>query len=143
MIFWIAAGGLPATWAEWQPRYDGFVERYNQVRPHEALAMRRPAERYRPSERCYRPEVAAWLYPTGLNVCRVDAAGMVRVAGPRYFVCEALVHQEVALEQVGQQILVRFRNMYVRELNLRARTTLPFIYPVREIEIADHLLPMS
>jgi transposase InsO family protein len=133
--------GLPATWEQWQARYDGFVERYNQVRPHEALAMQRPVERYRPSARRYRAEVPPWLYPAGLTVCRVDASGMVRVAGHRYFVCEALVHQEVALEQVGQQILVRFRNMYFRELNLPAHTTLPFIYPVSEV--TGHLLPMS
>jgi len=36
---------------------------------------------------------------------------------------------------------VRFRNMYFRELNLTTRTTLPFNYPVSEIN--DHLLPMS
>lgn len=65
----------------------------------------------------------------------------MRVAGHRYFVCEALVHQEVALEAIGQQLLVRFRSMYFRELNLATRTTLPFIYPVSEIN--GHLLPMS
>lgn len=66
--------------------------------------------------------------PPGLNVGRVDAAGTVRVAGNRYFVCEAMTHQEVARETIGSQILVRFRNMYFRELNLTARTALPFIY---------------
>jgi hypothetical protein len=117
------------------------VTRYNQVRPHEALAMQRPAERYHPSARRYRAEVAPWIYPPGLNVGRVDAAGTVRVEGHRYFVCGALVHQEVALETIGSQILVRFRNMYFREFNLTARTTLPFIYPVSEIN--GNLLPMS
>ena len=68
-------------------------------------------------------------------------AGTVRVAGHRYFVCEALGHQEVALETIGSQILVRFRNMYFRELNLTTRTTLPFIYPISEIQ--GNLLPMS
>jgi hypothetical protein len=133
--------GWPTAWEQWQPRYDAFVTRYNQVRPHEALAMQRPAERYQPSARRYRPEVSPWVYPAGLTLCRVDAAGTVRVAGHRYFVCEALVHQEVALETIGQQILVRFRNMYFRELNLAARTTLPFIYPISEIQ--GNLLPMS
>lgn len=133
--------GWPTAWEQWQPRYDAFVTRYNQVRPHEALAMQRPAERYQPSARRYRPEVSPWVYPAGLTLCRVDAAGTVRVAGHRYFVCEALVHQEVALETIGSQILVRFRNMYFRELNLAARTTLPFIYPISEIQ--GNLLPMS
>src|SRR5262245_22122448 len=34
--------GLPERWEQWQERYDGFVERYNHLRPHESLGMRRP-----------------------------------------------------------------------------------------------------
>jgi transposase InsO family protein len=125
--------GLPERWEQWQERYDGFVERYNCVRPHEALGMRRPAERYRPSERRYVGRVEAWNYPAGLEVRTIDAAGTVRVAGHRYFVCEALVHRRVALEVVGEQVLVRYRTMYVRELNLGRRSTLSFVYPVAEV----------
>ena len=66
--------GLPEQWEQWQPRYDGFVERYNQVRPHEALAMQRPAERYRPSARHYQPQVADWIYPSELEVLRLNGA---------------------------------------------------------------------
>jgi transposase InsO family protein len=131
----------PTQWAEWQARYDDFVVRYNQVRPHEALAMQRPAQRYQPSARRFTRQLAAWNYPAGLEVRTVDAAGTVRLAGHRYFVCEALVHQSVALERIGEQVLVRFRNMYVRELNLAQQTTLPFVYPVTQI--AEELLPMS
>ena len=125
--------GLPAQWDQWQERYDGFVERYNRVRPHEALGMKRPAECYHASPRRYQVQVPAWVYPAELEVCRVDAAGMVRISGHRYFVCEALVHQEVALEPLGGQVLVRFRQMYVRELNLAGRTTLSFVHPVTEV----------
>ena len=125
--------GPPLRWEEWQGRYDGFVERYNRVRPHEALGMRRPAELYHPSQRVYQPEVPAWAYPAGLEVRPVDAAGTVRIAGHRYFVCEALMHQEVALEPVGGQVLVRFRQMYVRELDLAAHTTQPFVHPVSDV----------
>lgn len=133
--------GLPEQWEQWQPRYDGFVERYNQVRPHEALAMQRPAERYRPSARRYQLQVADWIYPSELEVQRLNGRGMVRVNGRRFFVCEALSHQLVALEYVGQQVLVRYRNMYLRELNLVSGTTLPFIYPLSHIN--DPVLPMS
>jgi transposase InsO family protein len=133
--------GLPERWEQWQERYDGFLDRYNHVRPHEALQMRRPVERYRPSRRPYRPQPADWDYPAGLRVCQVDAAGTVRVDGHRYFVCEALVHQSVALETIGAQILVRFRHMYIRELDLVRRTTRAFVFPVSEM--APDVLPMS
>jgi len=125
--------GWPERWEQWQERYDGFVWRYNQERPHEALGMSRPAERYRPSERRYRAEVSAWDYPAGLEVSRVDGRGRVRVSGRWYLVSEALVDQAVALEPVGGQVLVRYRRMYLREINPGARTSLPFIHPISEV----------
>jgi len=125
--------GLPQQWEQWQERYDGFVHRYNEVRPHEALGMQRPVQRYEPSPRPYPGSVAEWEYPTGLEVGLVDGAGSVRVEGHRYFVCEALVHRRVGLERVGEQVLVRYRQMYVRELNLSTRRTQPFVYPVGEV----------
>jgi hypothetical protein len=133
--------GLPERWEQWQGRYDGFLERYNHVRPHEALAMQRPAQHYRPSTRPYQQPVARWIYPAGVEVCSVDGAGAVRVDGRRYFVSEALVHQEVALEPIGDHVLVRFRNMYIRELNLQRNSTLPFVFPVQHL-LAE-VLPMS
>ena len=133
--------GPPERWEQWQPRYDDFVVRYNQVRPHEALGMARPAERYQPSPRRYQAQVPEWIYPAGLEVRPVDGTGSVRVEGRRYFVCEALVHQPVALERVGEQVLVRYRQMYLREFNLSGRTTLPFVHPVREV--TGELSPMS
>lgn len=125
--------GVPAKWEQWQGRYDGFVERYNHHRPHEALGMQRPVQRYRPSPRAYQDEVAPWIYPEGLGVKRVDANGMIRVEGRRCFVCEALTGHQVATEQIGQQILVRFRHMYVRELNLRDGSSQGFIHPVSRL----------
>jgi transposase InsO family protein len=133
--------GLPERWEQWQERYDSFVERYNRVRPHEALAMQRPAQHYRPSPRPYQKQVVRWIYPAGLEVCSVDGAGTVRVEGHRYFISEALVHQQVALEPVGDHVLVRFRNMYIRELNLLRNSTLPFVFPVRHL--SAEVLPMS
>lgn len=133
--------GWPAAWEQWQERYDGFLHRYNQLRPHEALGMQRPAERYHASPRAYTPVPAAWVYPAGLSVCSVDSTGSVYVERHRYFVCGALAHQQVALEKVGTHMLVRYRHMYIRELDLRQRTTLPFVYPINQI--AAPLLPMS
>lgn len=133
--------GLPAAWEQWQERYEGFLHRYNHLRPHESLGMHRPVERYRPSPRAYCPQPAAWVYPAGLKVCPVDSTGSIHVARHRYFVCGALAHQQVALETIGPHILVRFRHMYIRELNLCKRTTLAFVYPISQIPA--EVLPMS
>jgi hypothetical protein len=42
-----------------QARFDDFVAEFNTERPHEALAMKRPADLYRPSARIYNglPEI--------------------------------------------------------------------------------------
>src|SRR5262249_29386654 len=98
--------GLPQKWEPWQEGYAEFVERYNKVRPHEGLGMKRPADCYRRSPRLYRPQVQAWPYPAGLEIKRVDANGMIRLEGQRFFVCEALVHREVAVERIGSNALV-------------------------------------
>src|SRR6185312_13661024 len=128
-------------WEHWQPRYDGFVERYNQVRPHEALGMQRPAQIYRPSPRRYKVPGVEWEYPSGLEIQRLDERGFLRLEGKRYFICEALSGQSVAWERVGTNVLVRFRQMYLRELNLLAGTALSFIHPLSQID--GQVLPMS
>ena len=126
--------GLPQQWEQWQERYDAFLQRYNHVRPHEALGMKRPAERYRNSQRVYQPKVQPWPYSAELELVRVDANGMIRLAGQRYFVCEALVHRQVGVERIGRQALVRFRNMYLREIDLDSATTAAFIVPTSQLE---------
>lgn len=133
--------GAPESWEQWQQRYDGFLERYNHVRPHEALGMQRPAQIYRPSPRRYRAQGMDWEYPNELAIHRVDDRGFLRLEGKRYFVCEALSGQPVALERVGLNVLVRFRRMYLRELNLANGTAQPFIHPVSQID--NQVLPMS
>jgi transposase InsO family protein len=125
--------GLPEKWEQWQERYDPFLERYNYVRPHEALDMQTPAQRYCRSPRVYHSKVEPWQYPEGLERLTVDANGMIRWEGGRYFVCEALVHREVAVELIGRGLLVRFRNMYVREIDLETSRTVPFIHSVKDL----------
>jgi transposase InsO family protein len=45
-----------------QARFDAFVERYNRERPHQALAMKVPADLYTRSARVYRG-LAEVTYP--------------------------------------------------------------------------------
>lgn len=124
--------GLPTQWEQWQERYEGFLERYNQIRPHEALGMQTPAQRYRRSDRVYQAQALEWEYPEDLERLRVDANGMICWERRRYFVCEALVHQEVAVEQIGGELLARFRNMYIRQIDLQTGRTMAFIHSVTD-----------
>ncbi len=98
-------------------------ETYNQQRPHEALGMQRPAQRYRPSPRAYQEQPRAWEYPSGSEVRQLDARGLLSVAGRRWFVCEALAGQRVCVERFDEKLLVSYRHMYIRELDLSGGKT--------------------
>lgn len=119
--------GVPATLRGFGRALERFRLEYNDVRPHEATGLRPPATRYRVSPRAYVARPAAWDYPVGLDVRRVDHAGCVNKDGMRHFVCQALAAQWVGCQQVDQRLLVRYRHLYVREINLRTRHSRPLI----------------
>lgn len=119
--------GKPQTLGEWPGRLEEFRQTYNERRPHEALGMRRPKDRYRRSEREYEPEPREWEYASGSLVKRLNSAGCFDWEGHRYFVCEALAERRVRIERVEDLLLVSYRHMYVREINLRKRETRPLV----------------
>ena len=102
---------------------------YNHQRPHEALGMQRPAQRYRPSTRAYQEQPRAWEYPLGSEVRRLDAGGMLSAAGRRWFVCEALAGQRVCVERFDEKLLVSYRDMYIREIDPIGEKTQALVAP--------------
>jgi transposase InsO family protein len=110
--------GRPETLSGWQRLCDEFRLEYNQVRPHEAVDMDTPADRYRPSVRTYNPNPADWQYPPDALVRRLNKSGTVRHGKNHFFVCEALAGEPVWLRQVDDKILVTYRHMYIRELDV-------------------------
>jgi transposase InsO family protein len=88
----------PAATAEAQQRAcDGWVETFNQVRPHEALGGKTPADVFRPSSRRYRGPRRT-CYPTTFDVRHVDMNGHIRLNGRNYFVSGAVAGHDVGLE---------------------------------------------
>ncbi len=81
--------GVPERIEEWKPALDEFRESYNERRPHEALGMQRPAQRYQPSPRAYREQPAEWDYPEGGDVRRLNTQGSLVEGQQRWFVCGA------------------------------------------------------
>jgi len=119
--------GVPQRLAEWPGVLAEFRYRYNHRRPHEALGMQRPVECYQPSPRRYQERVRPWEYPAGSAVRRVNANGMLAVGGRRWFVCEALAGQRVRVEEFDGKVLVSYRHMYIREIDLRRRISRPLV----------------
>ncbi len=113
--------GVPQRLAEWPAVLAEFRHSYNHRRPHEALGMQRPVERYQPSRRGYQERVRPWEYPPGSEVRRLNSDGMLAAAGRRWFVCEALAGQHVQVDPFDGKLLVSYRHMYIREINLQRR----------------------
>jgi transposase InsO family protein len=62
-----------------QEAFDGFVEDFNATRPHEALAMKRPADVYVASPRAYPDRLPELEYPTHDDVLLVGKCGFVHL----------------------------------------------------------------
>jgi transposase InsO family protein len=128
--------GLPERWDQWPPLLAQVQRDYNQWRPHEALGMRRPAEVYHPSPQPYRDPPREWEYPSGSEVRRLNSQGLLEEGGRRWFVCWALAGQRVRIERVASKLLVSYRHMYLREIDLEHGGTRPLVV-VRAEETAD------
>jgi transposase InsO family protein len=113
--------GVPQWFGQWAAALAEFRSSYNERRPHEALGMKRPAERYQRSQRNYEERVKEWEYPAGSEVRRLNSQGMLTEQGHRWFVCGALADQRVRVERFDGKLLVSYRHMYVREIDLVRR----------------------
>lgn len=120
--------GVPEGIAQWPSALEQIRENYNQRRPHEALGMQRPAQRYFPSPRAYREKPVEWEYPEGSEVVRLNTQGsLVEGWRRRWFVCQALARQRVRVERFDGKLLVSYRHMYIREINLATGRSRPLV----------------
>jgi transposase InsO family protein len=121
--------GVPRDLAGFERAFQRFRDEYNELRPHEALAMRPPASRFIPSRRAYVDRPPRWTYPAEATIQRVDVNGMVPCPGGRLFVSTALAGEEVGCLTIGQRIVVAYRHMHVRELHPRTGRSVPLLEP--------------
>ncbi len=115
--------GKPSTLPGWEALLGEFRYEYNHIRPHEALEMDVPANRYEPSRRAYDPDPPEWEYPEGSAVKRLNTQGCLDHRSRRYFVCEALAAERVRVEEIDNRLLVSYRHMYIREINIESGAT--------------------
>lgn len=69
-----------------QRRFNQWRRQFNEQRPHEALGMKRPIERYRVSERRYPRPLVEPTYPEGYQLRRVRSNGEIKWCGRKRFV---------------------------------------------------------
>ena len=93
-----------------QERFDGFVQIYNQERPHQALNGRYPGEVYTPSARTYCiPDELE--YPFHDRSVRVTQCGRICIGRRKINLSVVFAGQTVGIREVADQIwLVSFMN---------------------------------
>jgi hypothetical protein len=126
--------GLPETISEWTRWAEEFRKEYNQQRPHEALGMRVPEGVYtRENLREYQQEPPDWEYGEG-EVKRLNSQGMLNYRGKSYFVCEALAGERVRVDEMDEKLVVTFRHMTVREIEMRTGSSRAVVLPARSVK---------
>src|SRR5437762_3963588 len=91
-----------------QARFDAFVERYNQERPHQALGMQVPAAVYTRSPRVYRG-LEELTYPYHDATITVTQCGRLCFQGRKVNLSQVFAGQNVGVTQVGEHVwLVTF-----------------------------------
>lgn len=123
--------GAPTTMSEWEQWAGEFRHEYNHERPHEALGMKTPGEVYRAVNlRAYQEAPPEWEYSGG-TVKRVNTQGMLNYQQQTYFVSEALARERLRVDELEGKLLVTFRHMTVREIDVQTGRSTAVLLPVR------------
>lgn len=111
----------PADSLEVQQRAaDRWRVEFNEVRPHEALGMRTPAQLYGRSPRRYHG-IQPPRYPASYGVRRVNRNGCIVYMGKVVFVSESFVGHEIAVRKTQRgRLAARFYNLGLGLFDLAA-----------------------
>jgi transposase InsO family protein len=121
-----------------QAKFDAFLEEFNNERPHEALAMKCPAEVYAPSGRPYRgiPEPH---YPFHDKAVVVTHCGRLCLYRKKINLSTCLAGQAVGIKEVDDGIwLVSFMDYDLGYIDLEEKTLQPLENP-----FGPKVLPIS
>ena len=109
-----------------QRAFDRWRHVYNHERPHEALALATPADRYRASPRPFPETLAPIEYEQHDTVRKVDVDGQISLKGRKLHVGKAFRGQPIALRSTEQDgvFCVHFCAHRVGTLDLRSAALL-------------------
>jgi transposase InsO family protein len=102
-----------------QLAFDAWRHRYNHHRPHDAIGLAVPADRYRPSRRCFTPTVEPFDYGPDAVIRSVDAAAHISFQSRRWKASKALVGKRVAIRPTGRDGVfdILFRHVAIKSIN--------------------------
>ena len=85
-----------------QGRFDPWRDMYNQERPHEALGLDVPANRYHTSSREFPEQLPPFEYSDRFETRRVNGVGQFRFRGGVYKASEAFQSESLGLSRTGE-----------------------------------------
>ena len=99
--------------------------KYNEVRPHEAIDMRCPADIYIPSERKYPDKIKSYEYSGMHRILKVNYKGYLRFDSKVFYLSETMIGAELELRlDSGPFASLCYRNYKIAELDLAAEQLL-------------------
>lgn len=102
-----------------QEQFQGWRDKYNQVRPHEALGMKCPAQVYSPSQRQYPEGIRKYEYGGAYHVIKVNSWGYVRFDKWQIYLSETMIDQYIEFRPSldGLTFIACYRNFKIAQLD--------------------------
>ena len=93
--------------------------KYNNIRPHEALNMKCPAEVYIPSDRIYIDNIKKYEYGGQHHVIKVNSWGYVRFNDWQVYLSETMINENIEFRPNphGDSFLACYRNFKIAEFS--------------------------
>ena len=93
--------------------------KYNEIRPHQALEMLRPADIYIPSQRHYPDKIEPYEYSGLYRILKVNYKGYLRFDGLVFYLSETMIGAQLELRpSEGSYATLHYRNYKIAELDL-------------------------
>lgn len=94
-------------------------DKYNNIRPHEALNMKCPSEVYVPSDRIYRDEISKYEYSGQYHVIKVNSWGYVRFDRWQVYLSETMIDEYIEFRPnpLGDSFVACYRNFKIAEFD--------------------------
>ena len=102
-----------------QNKLDNWREKYNNIRPHEALGRKRPGDVYEPSQRQYQEHIAEYEYSGAYHVIKVNSWGYARFDKWQVYLSETMRDRYIEFRPGpdGETFIACYRNFKIAEFN--------------------------
>ena len=102
-----------------QNKFDIWRDKYNNIRPHEALNMKRPSDVYEPSRRQYKDTIPKYEYGGEYHVIKVNSWGYVRFDKWQVYLSETMIDQYIEFRPSpdGETFIACYRNFKIAEFD--------------------------